>query len=331
MRYLNFKPLDSITSNSSVNSNAIDMSQIVKMSAQVVAGAGTVGGTLQLQVSNDYAPNNLFSDGIFTNWSNLGSAVTVTTAGSTLIAQQDMCYRALRAVWTDTAAGTQTVLVHADVPSARATLVNGNLLLTAVANGPKGNLVKFIINVSGINTPFALSTVGNVITVTAATDGLGTNITSTAFLVAQMNGDGPTAALVTASGTGGIAAGINAFLAGGRSSLNGKYFLLSSATGVNYYVWFNVDTASTDPAIAGLTAVPVAIAGGDSAATVGAALASAVDALATFAATGTTTVTITNSQIGPYTPASDVTTGFTITLTTPSTLAITVELMCLGL
>lgn len=101
-------------------------------------------------------------------------------------------------------------------------------------------------------------------------------------------------------------------------SLNSKYFLLNSANaGTGYYVWFNVNSAGVDPMIAGRTGVPVALATNDSAATVGTALTAAIDGLANFIATGTTTVTVTNSASGPFTPITDgaAPTGFTFTVT----------------
>lgn len=115
MRYTNPIILSAVSAAANTNSSPVDMNQILKMSAQVIAGAGTVTGTLQLQVSNDQVlPYNLFQDASFTNWSNLGSPVTVSAAGATLIAQQDMCYRALRAVFTDTFNNVSTITAVAD-------------------------------------------------------------------------------------------------------------------------------------------------------------------------------------------------------------------------
>jgi hypothetical protein len=91
---------------------------MVKMSAQVTATGTNPSGTLQLQVSNDNVrADNVFTNTTFTNWSNLGSPVTVSSAATTLIAQQDMCYRAMRAVYTDTFANVSTITAVADVAS----------------------------------------------------------------------------------------------------------------------------------------------------------------------------------------------------------------------
>lgn len=102
MKYLNYKPIANTDTTQSVTSDPIDLSQIYKLSVQIVVGAGsTMTGSIQLQVSNDevnafyamrQAPNN---------WSDLGSATALSAAGTNyLIAAQDMCYRALRVVYT---------------------------------------------------------------------------------------------------------------------------------------------------------------------------------------------------------------------------------------
>lgn len=116
MRFLPYSPIASAAATGSTTSAPIDMSQIVKMSAQVVIGAGTATGSMQLQVSNDHSTGaQFFGNQTFTNWSNLGSPVAVTTSGVTLVAQQDMCYKALRAVYTDTFANVSTIVAVADV------------------------------------------------------------------------------------------------------------------------------------------------------------------------------------------------------------------------
>jgi hypothetical protein len=99
-------------------------------------------------------------------------------------------------------------------------------------------------------------------------------------------------------------------------SLNNTYFLLDSAQGTNYYVWMNINSAGVDPAVADRTGIEIAAATGATAGTIGAAIASAVDAVASgarFDAAGTTTVTISDKTIGPVTAMSDgaAPTGFT--------------------
>lgn len=95
--------------NATITSGPIDMNQILKMSAQVIVGTGTASGSFQLQVSNDHSTGaQLFMNQTFTHWSNLGAAITITGTSSTLIAEQDMCYKALRALYTDASGGTGT-------------------------------------------------------------------------------------------------------------------------------------------------------------------------------------------------------------------------------
>lgn len=116
MKFLPFSPINAVTASATVTSAAVDMSQIFKMSAQVVVAGGTATGSLQLQVSNDHSTGaQLFNNQTFTNWSNLGSPVAITTTGVNLIAQQDMCYKALRAVYTDTSSGTGTAKVTVQI------------------------------------------------------------------------------------------------------------------------------------------------------------------------------------------------------------------------
>lgn len=116
MRFLPFSPINSIVTSANITSSAIDMSQIFKMSAQVIVGTGSSTGSLQLQVSNDHSTGaQQFNNQTFTNWSNLGSAVSVSGSGSTLIAQQDMCYKALRAIYTDGSSGTGTARITVQI------------------------------------------------------------------------------------------------------------------------------------------------------------------------------------------------------------------------
>ena len=111
-------------------------------------------------------------------------------------------------------------------------------------------------------------------------------------------------------------------------SLNDTYFdLPAGENGVTYYVWFNVNSAGTDPAITGKTGVEVALATNDGANTVASAVQTAIDALSDFSASVTTdTVTATAATAGPATDASDTgSCGFTITVTTQGGHSITYE------
>lgn len=66
-------------------------------------------------------------------------------------------------------------------------------------------------------------------------------------------------------------------------SLNDTYFLIDGADGDDWYVWFNVDTGGTDPALPDRTGIQVAISEDDTAATVGGALRTALAACTSIA------------------------------------------------
>lgn len=60
------------------------------------------------------------------------------------------------------------------------------------------------------------------------------------------------------------------------TDLDGTHFLFSTPT-TDYYVWFDLDNGSTDPAVAGRTGIEVDVATGDSEATIVAAIETAVE------------------------------------------------------
>ena len=102
------------------------------------------------------------------------------------------------------------------------------------------------------------------------------------------------------------------------NNLDNYFTLFTAEDGTKYYVWFNVNSEGTDPAVASATAVPIAVAIGASASTIATAVAAALDALAGFvSAAVSATVTITNAAAGYSTDVADAAggaaTGFTIT------------------
>lgn len=106
-------------------------------------------------------------------------------------------------------------------------------------------------------------------------------------------------------------------------SLNSKYFTFKTAADAHkYYVWFNINSAGVDPAVAGHTGISVAGATNVSASTLGGAIRTAISGSAAAAfvtVTGSTSsVVITNKASGTSTAAADGTaaTGFTITTST---------------
>lgn len=108
-------------------------------------------------------------------------------------------------------------------------------------------------------------------------------------------------------------------------SLNDTYFLLEGIVTTTYrrkqfYVWLNVNSAGSDPALTGKTGIEVAVATDATANTVATAVAAAIDGVAEFgAAASTATVTITNAVEGDCDNVVDVDTGFTCAVTTEGT------------
>ena len=116
--------------------------------------------------------------------------------------------------------------------------------------------------------------------------------------------------------------------------LQSKYFFINAVeidTTINvgykiveYYVWMDVSSGGTDPAISGKTGVEVDIATDNNAATVATAVRNALHALANFSATiDSNVVTVTNANKGAVTDASDNDTNNTIAVTTQGTGALT--------
>lgn len=137
-------------------------------------------------------------------------------------------------------------------------------------------------------------------------------------------------------GHGTLGAATIATVADSAGSLASTYFVLYDNYGNTWAIWFSVSgvgvkpslgTAAADGAV-GLHYVQQSITTGDSAATIGAALAvtiaalpSGVSGVFSFTAAGTTTVTATSTQTNPYSPLpgppvdGTVPTGFTLATT----------------
>lgn len=108
--------LNSLDASVNETSIAFPIQQIFSISAQIIT-TGSSTGSLQLEVSNDIAsdcttdPNGNF---IPVNWSNLGTAITISSAGVLSIGQTYVCNQFMRAVYTKNngSAGTITVKVN---------------------------------------------------------------------------------------------------------------------------------------------------------------------------------------------------------------------------
>ncbi len=106
-------------------------------------------------------------------------------------------------------------------------------------------------------------------------------------------------------------------VADSANSLDGKYFFIYSATdATKYHVWYNTSGGSAaDPAPTGSTPLEVAITTGATANAVASATQAVIDAHADFVATvSTNRVTVTNTNFGSCTDATNVDAGFTITI-----------------
>lgn len=144
--------------------------------------------------------------------------------------------------------------------------------------------------------------------------------------------------VITAVGIGTKGAVTIAPVADTAGSLASKYFVIYDSYGNKYVVWFSVSGVGSAPVGVGGTLVQQSITTGDSAATIGAALAVTLAALPaaqpgnisapagvfSFTAAGTTTVTVTNTADTPFPggPADGVTpltTGFTFAVTKDQT------------
>ncbi len=170
----------------------------------------------------------------------------------------------------------------------------------------------------------------------AALNALSNDFAATGSNAAVITADlayGPVTAAVDGVAATGFTFG--AATAGVVSNLTGKYFTLNRQgqpvpSGGAYYVWFNVDTISTDPAPAGKVGVPVAISSGASANTIGGLMATAIAAINSsgdFSAVNTTgNVLVTNLTAGPFTPAADVNSGFTFSVSAGGTSTVTVNM-----
>lgn len=91
------------------------------------------------------------------------------------------------------------------------------------------------------------------------------------------------------------------------TAMQSKYFNINTALdALKHYVWINMNSAGTDPAVSGRTGVEVAVATGATAAQVATAVAAALEALPGYTAVADgDDVVVTNATVGHTTDASD--------------------------
>lgn len=344
------------------NGDQIDFGQVVSASFHAYFGDTNAAGTFKLQASNDVCITGNLPNFTVTNWIDIpNQSATITAGASALLTIAQNGYKWCRCTYTNTATGAQTVAPIADtgvrqvqtvstVADVAGSLNSKYFLLSSLNKVTKAqkNFYLWLDDGAGVDPAIAGKT-GIHITYTDG-DSAATLATSIRSALNALTNDfvatGASAAViitdvapgpVTAAVDGTAATGFTfgAATSGVASNLNNKYFLLSGGgtSGIQYYVWLNVDGIGTDPAVASRTAVPVAIAASDTAATIGAAIATAVAAVhatADFTTSGTTTVTITNKVAGPFVPASAGTSGFTVVTTVGGSSTINVNMNVLS-
>lgn len=351
---------DSLTT----NGTQIDAGQVVSASFHCYFGDTNAAGTFKLQASNDvcnFDYTQQQANFTVTNWVDVPSQSAAIVAGaSALLTIANNAYKWLRAVYTSTATGVQTVSPIADtgvkqvqtvstVADTAGSLNSTYYLLSSVNLVTKAqkNFYLWLDNGSGVDPAIAGRTAIHVTysnddsantlatAIRAALNALTNDFVATGATNAVITTDkayGPVTAAVDGAAATGFSFG--AATAGVTSNLAGKYFLLTSGNNVtSYYVWFNVDSIATDPAPAGKTALPVVFSSGSSAGTIGTAIASAVAAIgggAKFSTSGTTTVTITNLVAGPFVAAGDGNSGFTFAITVGGSTTVNVNMNVLS-
>lgn len=344
-------------------SSQIDSNQLLQASFQANFSDATAGGTFKLQVSNDVCPAGQTAQNfVVTNWIDLpNQSASVASGAAKILSVADMAYRWIRAIWTTTAAGVQTIAPIADtgvkqvqtvttvldvagsLNSTYFLLSSVNLVTKAQKNfylwlDDGGGVDPAIAGKTGIHVTYSDGDSANTIAtaIRAALNALTNDFVATganAAVIITMKAAGPVTAAVDGAAPTGFTFG--AATSGVASNLNNKYFLIqdAAATPNLFYVWFNVDTIGTAPAPAGRTAIVVNMNSGSSAGTIGGLMATAIAAAngaASFSTSGTTTVQVTMLTTGPWVPASDFNSGFTFASTGGGTGTLTVNFFAMG-
>lgn len=112
----NVQVFSAIPANADANSTALWAEKIVRCSVQAVSTASNTG-TIQLQGSNDQAIGKPPGQYQPTNWSDIGSAVTLAGTTPVLITEIECSYEYLRVVYADASGGTATGTVSARLKS----------------------------------------------------------------------------------------------------------------------------------------------------------------------------------------------------------------------
>jgi hypothetical protein len=112
----NVAPFSAIPANASKNSAFLWADKMLRVSVQAVATAANVG-SIQMQFSNDAITGSQGAQVAPTNWTNLGSPVTLSGTTPVAIPYMEVSYEYLRLVYTDASSGTATGTVTARLVS----------------------------------------------------------------------------------------------------------------------------------------------------------------------------------------------------------------------
>lgn len=173
--------------------------QMLAMSAQMIitgSGGSAPAGSFKLQFCN--TPPQVYyekpSTQTITPWSDFGSAVAVSGAGTYAIPKTETAYQWTRVFYDNTAA------------IAAALLANQSLTYTAITAGVLGNSITIaLVDPGAINQALTVTVVGTAISVSLATNGAGTITSSGNAVKAAVNANATAALLVLVTGTNGSA------------------------------------------------------------------------------------------------------------------------------
>ncbi len=330
------------------NGSLIDANQLAQASFHAVFSDATAAGTFKIQGSNDVAParNMALIDGFApTHWVDVpNQSASIVAGAQALLTLAPSPYRWLRAVYTNTGAGAQTITTVADESATAQTMdittgpdivgsLNNTYFLLYSANNLNTYYVWF--NVAGTGTdpalpgkigiqvPILLNATADDVAVActgpiaAASGGVpfNCNASTNNALIYNLQ-TGPATAAVDGLVPTGFAFNVSvAGASAGTVLLSGKYFLINAGnSGLAYYAW--IDTGSSvDPAPPGKIGIQVPIQPRATAIDVATAVAAYLNGADWSAGSIGAVVTATNIAAGPYVPAADVNTTFAFALT----------------
>lgn len=335
--------------------DTIDASQLISASFQTHFGDNQAAGVVKIQASNDSGA---------VHWTDIPTKSSTITSGSpSLITIPQNAYRWLRAMWTTTGTGTQTITTNGagyGVPQATVAVtiadVSGSLNNTYYVNYAVNDIRSYYIwfNVDGGGTdPAVPGSIGievaiasdtsaedvslaavSAINAQASTDFTALDNTAEIIIYNKVDGpasdpfDGPGAHATNFDPIETATPGVDPL----PDQLGNQYFFVNAATadgGAEYYLWFNVDGEGVDPGpIAGKTGIEVDIFSTDPANGVANAVQSALQTLTEFTDVTVTPadgnlVTFSNVSAGSFIPASDFNTTFLFAVTSGGSSTVT--------